>query len=274
MYQCAHCPLKGICLYANPKVQNYQVQLKKLMKEGKINIYSNIDICGTIVSTKKDAHYSDDGSFRVCRLERSLDKKRIVIEIVQPKYTDLEIDISLIQRMLISKLFHLVIYKINKSSLRKQIYEIIDLLEMGKNLVIYLPEERSLGKRLEKRLRVNSLENFNEISSFLDQIIKFAAKPISNIFLIRYPNEIEIALNKIIDKIISIPLYSSRRWLALKIIEEDQATIEKIIQYLGAQVIPEFKTIIGKLWVELGRHPKQIIMETKYRLIDEIAKEI
>ena len=162
----------------------------------------------------------------------------------------------------------------NKNYIKSLIYPIMELEEMGANLLVVLPKQ--IHKRIAKfKLNTLGVEDLcNELDKVMREIRKIIKFPVKNIYLVEYPKPIEKALNEGLLLVIDLPLKASRRWILLKYFSGDKFVRENISKHLDSETQRKLRDLTMKLWCDLGIAPAYEINKAKEKLIDMIKNSL
>jgi len=161
-----------------------------------------------------------------------------------------------------------------KKYFKSLVYSIIELEEMGANLLVVLPKQ--LYNRVAKfKLNVLGVEEFcSEIERVVKEVKKMVRFPVKNIYLVEYPKPVEKALNEGLLLVIDLPLKASRRWILLKYFSGDRFVREEISKNLDNESERKLRDLTMKLWCDLGMSPAYEINKAKERLIDKFNNSL
>lgn len=185
-----------------------------------------------------------------------------------------------------------VINVVDASNIERNLYLTIQLLEMGANVVVALNmfDEAKARKieinatRLSELLGVPvvaTVATRNEgMKELIFETVRRAEEPPPKPLKVSYGKEVEEELAKLEEIIRSIPGLSQRyssRWLALKLLEEEDERIreelmraEAVISQLTARVEASLKHLEGTL----GEEAESIIADRRYGFIGGLIKEV
>ena len=172
-----------------------------------------------------------------------------------------------------------VINIVDASNLERNLYLTLQLLELGANVIIALNKmdlaERENVKidieRLEKKLGIPIIpmvaprkEGMKEL---LDAIIKYAKKSVKR--EMNYNEKIERYIDEV-EKIIEEKLEGlDKRWIAIKILENDKEVKKKI----GKDLLSQCEEIREKMNKNVG-NPEIALADARYQLIKEICGDV
>ncbi len=113
------------------------------------------------------------------------------------------------------------------------------------------------------------------LSDLSKALIRSARSPSKYRKIIDYGAEIESAIQEISRYLNQMEnLKVNPRWIAIKLLEEDQDIIEKCRKISGEEIVSKAREIRNELWKKLGKPPAYVIAEKRYDFIDKILQEV
>ena len=181
-----------------------------------------------------------------------------------------------------------VVGVIDASNVERNLYLIIQLLELGTNLVVVL-NKMDLAKkdklkidykRLEKELGVPVIPTVAPKKIGMDElcraIIKAAYKRETNKVL-KYSPDVEKFINELVKFIEKDPKTSEKidpRWLSIKLLENDSDAIEKVKKIKNGEEIIKKARELRKIINNTLGDPEVVLTDERYRLIREVISKV
>lgn len=182
-----------------------------------------------------------------------------------------------------------VIDVLDASNLERNLYLATQILELERPVVLVLnmadvAEARNIQiheQKIRSLLGVEVVRAVGSRNHGMDGILQAASQAAANgvnvEFRVDYGKEIEQAIGSLeaalpaLDRVLHFP----RRWLALKLLENDQEVIASIRQIAdGERVLTQAAALRAALENELGDEPEMAIADRRYRFIGELYKKI
>jgi len=167
----------------------------------------------------------------------------------------------------------LVLYYIQNRSIKKSIYALIELLEAGENLIVLIDKKTKIWRKLGAETFYIENNKDEVLEKLVKRILERIKRPINNIYIITYPNEIEKALDSMVLTLLQVPVKVSRRWLGLKIIEGNKKAIKKLEEYLEIENKDFIKKTLRDLWEKFKAPPYLFVSAAREKLLKELTKE-
>jgi len=192
------------------------------------------------------------------------------------------LDEKIARDYLISEKPDLIINIVDASNLERNLYLTVQLIEMGVPVIVAL-NMMDIAKQRKLKIDILELETHlgcsviplvankgKGIIEIKNNIIEAAlAKKTSNV--VKYRNEIEEQIKKLIPAVQNVALKEniSSRWLAVKILEDDETAIE-IAGDLVTDLLEEAKS---KIESRLGDDPDIAIADGRYGFINGLYRD-
>jgi len=177
---------------------------------------------------------------------------------------------------------------IDASNMERNLYLTLELLEMGVKVIISLNMidiATSKGikvdyKKLSELLGVPIVPTVairgDGIDKLCDAIVDAAnGNIVFKRFKMEYPKEIEEAIRELSNIIAKIDPQLPARWIALKLLTDDEDIKNKIAKYSnGASIIAKAEELAKKIRNTYGESVEVVIAETRYQLIGKIVEKV
>jgi len=181
-----------------------------------------------------------------------------------------------------------VIDIIDASNLERNLYLTLDLLEMGVKVIISL---NMIDIAASKGIRINH-EKLSELLGVpvvptiairekgIDKLCDVVVNAVNGDvifkpFKIKYPKEVEEAIQELSSIIADIDSKLPSRWIALKLLTGDEDIKRKISEYKdGALIIARAEELAEKIRSIYGEDVEIVIAEARYQLIGKIVEKV
>ena len=181
-----------------------------------------------------------------------------------------------------------VIDIIDASNLERNLYLTLDLLEMSVKVIISL---NMIDIAASKGIRINH-EKLSELLGVpvvptiaiqekgIDKLCDVVVNAVNGDvifkpFRIKYPREVEEAIQELSSIIAEIDSKLPSRWIALRLLTGDEDVKRKISEYEdGALIIARAEELANRIRSIYGEDVEIVIAETRYRLIGKIVEEV
>lgn len=173
-----------------------------------------------------------------------------------------------------------VIQVIDSKNLRRGLLISIQLLELGIPFIIILnmwDEAKSRNIEIEiqilsKILNVPVIKAIATRKKGLEKIKENIGNPITNPYLIHYPEAIEEGISNITDLLPDSPI--SKRSLALMLLSGDESLLDWLYENLSADIIKKIEKIRQEVQSKFFDPLGYIINHTRMKKIDEIITQV
>jgi len=181
-----------------------------------------------------------------------------------------------------------VIDIIDASNLERNLYLTLDLLEMGVKVIISL---NMIDIAASKGIRINH-EKLSELLGVpvvptiairekgIDKLCDVVVNAVNGDvifkpFKIKYPKEVEEAIQELSSIIADIDSKLPSRWIALRLLTGDEDIKRKISEYKdGALIIARAEELAEKIRSIYGEDVEIVIAEARYQLIGKIVEKV
>ncbi|MGQ4892692.1 MAG: ferrous iron transport protein B [Candidatus Njordarchaeia archaeon] len=179
-----------------------------------------------------------------------------------------------------------VVQVIDATKLERNLYLLIELLEAGANVVAALNIFDQL-KVWGMKIDVPELEKVfgvpfvpvvaierKGLKELMDVVVRMASIKEKRVFKIDYGDEIEEAISLLVKELDKLDLEMNKRWVAIKLLEEDQDVINCVYRKGGEDVLNLARNLIRNIWSKKERSPAFIISDKRYEFIRNLASKI
>ncbi|MFQ5510982.1 MAG: ferrous iron transport protein B, partial [Candidatus Krumholzibacteriia bacterium] len=190
------------------------------------------------------------------------------------------------RNVLIDEELDVVVDVLDASNLERNLYLAVQLAELGVPLVLaFNMSDRALARGIEydeaKLSRILGIpvvstvgRNGEGIPALLDEVVLAAeAQPRGGASGVRYGRDIEEAIDSL-ERLLAagngdVPAIR-RRWLAVKLLEDDDDVRKKIV---SEQLLRSAEAGIAAIEQKCGEHPEVLIADHRYALISRVCEE-
>ncbi|QTL99175.1 ferrous iron transport protein B [Iocasia frigidifontis] len=176
---------------------------------------------------------------------------------------------------------------VDTTNLQRNLYLTLQLLEMGANTVLALNMYDQVEKRQQKididklssilgipvvKTSASKGEGVTQLVSTAVNIAGRDKKPLE----INYGNELEEEIKSISEIVVmnnELKVKYNIRWLALKILEQDEHILEDVEHRLSARQLEEIKKCIQRIESKTGEESDTIIADMRYGFINELIEK-
>ncbi|MTI59516.1 MAG: ferrous iron transport protein B [Firmicutes bacterium] len=176
---------------------------------------------------------------------------------------------------------------VDTTNLQRNLYLTLQLLEMGANTVLALNMYDQVEKRQQKididklssilgipvvKTSASKGEGVTQLVSTAVNIAGRDKKPLE----INYGNELEEEIKNISEIVVmnnELKVKYNIRWLALKILEQDEHILEDVEHRLSARQLEEIKNCIQRIESKTGEESDTIIADMRYGFINELIEK-
>jgi len=202
--------------------------------------------------------------------------------------TPYSIDQLIARNFIIFEKPDIIIDVVNASNLERSLYLTISLIEIGVKLIIVLnmidiARNKGLEIDCEKLSKLLSTPVIPTIAikgigiqELRNEIVKVIERKHEYFKIVNYGNEIENAIDKIIQLLKTCEELSKNfnlRWLAIKILENDKQVIEIVKSKLSNNIFNEIEVLVNNLRLKF-KDLETYIIECRWRKVFEICREI
>lgn len=178
----------------------------------------------------------------------------------------------------------IVVNVVDASALERNLFFTIQLLELEANLIISLNqidlmEKKGISidyRKLEEVLGVPVVPTVaikgKGISELTEQIVGLADQRRAP-RVIRYGREVEQRIESLESLMDRIKTGYPRRWLAIKLLERDEA-ITRLIQDMDRRIVSASEDLAGEIERIHGEPSGVVISAERYKIADEIARQV
>ncbi|MGQ4891291.1 MAG: hypothetical protein ACP6IP_02275 [Candidatus Njordarchaeia archaeon] len=274
---CDSCEYKGKCVFASsfkssvklpPKNQNSKIDVLLINLE-EIKTCLTIDEKPYLVSAKSPSSV----------ISLKYDDFTILLHFLNMEKLELPFEegFDSLFRQIVGGNFYLILLGFDPNSLMVNVFVALNLLEMGQNVAIIVKAQERDISPVKNVSRLLNLPVFNMVKcqrkKLLKTIVEKVRKPTRNIYVIEYPKPVEIAVEKMLMDLLDVNLNASRRWLALKILEQNSWVWEKIRGFVDGNTVEKWRRYIANMWDETGVNPRHLICETRFKYVKEILEK-
>jgi len=288
---CSGCPGKKFC-FTNLADDTHLISTTQSLKKIRVALIGNPNTGKSCIFNELTHGKQYIGNWPGVTVEKKEGKLRynsyeIVITDLPGTYNlgAISIDEKISRDYIIEEKPDVVVQVVDSTKLERNLYLTIELLESGANVVLALNmfdqlEAWGIKIDVEKLKQILGLEAVPTVAirgegleELVKKIVQKGLNPASNPIPITYNRDIEKAISQLIQEIKKIGIKANPRWVAIKLLEEDQDIIEKVKFYGGNEIIKISKELITEIWDKNGVHPSFLISQTRYNFIKEIISK-
>ncbi len=149
---------------------------------------------------------------------------------------------------------------------------VLNMLDLAGKQDIQI-DEKALSEQLGIPVVGISATNQKDVARVKETIAQMASKKEEPSTAVEYPNEVEQVLESWSSKVddVALELGADERWLALKLLEQDEWVVEKVVK-LGAITEEQIDEAASKIETILADTPDVVIAEHKYGFIHSVVE--
>ncbi|AZO96430.1 ferrous iron transport protein B [Halocella sp. SP3-1] len=176
---------------------------------------------------------------------------------------------------------------VDTTNLQRNLYLTLQLLEMGANTVLALNMYDQVEKRQQK-IDIDKLSSIlgipvvktsaskgEGVTQLVSTAVNIAGRDKTPLE-INYGNELEEEIKNISEIVVmnnELKVKYNIRWLALKILEQDEHILEDVEHKLSARQLEEIKNCIQRIESKTGEESDTIIADMRYGFINELIEK-
>lgn len=176
---------------------------------------------------------------------------------------------------------------VDTTNLQRNLYLTLQLLEMGANTVLALNMYDQVEKRQQK-IDIDKLSSIlgipvvktsaskgEGVTQLVSTAVNIAGRDKTPLE-INYGNELEEEIKNISEIVVmnnELKVKYNIRWLALKILEQDEHILEDVEHRLSARQLEEIKNCIQRIESKTGEESDTIIADMRYGFINELIEK-
>ena len=204
--------------------------------------------------------------------------------------TAYSVDEVIARNFIVNERPEVVINIVNASNLERNLYLTVSLLEMGANIIVALNMidlAEGQGYKVDSELLSKLLNvpvvpmvavkgiGIEELKKVLLESLKSKRK---NVNIIDYGKPVERAIENlklILDRDRRLAKQYNVRWLAIKLLEDDEEVKRKVIEStVGKEALKYVEKVKSELKTVLGEDVEDYIVEKRYEFVHSIAKAV